>query len=196
MFDGIGELMPSLDHFGFIAPFYDRVIPLKKAQHLIDLLGLPVLGAVLDAGGGTGRVAQSFKNLASQIVIADLSYGMLSQSRRKNGLSQVCSETESLPFPNETFERIVMVDALHHVLSQKRTLNELWRVLVPDGRLVIEEPDISRISVKFVALFEKILLMRSHFIAPQEIASMFPHRNAVTKIQLDGFNAWIIVDKC
>jgi ubiquinone/menaquinone biosynthesis C-methylase UbiE len=187
--------MPSLDHFGFIAPFYDRVIPLKKAQHLIDLLGLPVQGAVLDAGGGTGRVAQSFEHLASQVVIADLSYGMLMESRRKNGLSQVCSETETLPFHNGSFERIVMVDALHHVLSQEKTIRELWRVLAPDGRLVIEEPDIKKISVKFIAVFEKILLMRSHFIAPQDIAAMFAYQNATTTIERDGFNACIIVDK-
>jgi ubiquinone/menaquinone biosynthesis C-methylase UbiE len=187
--------MPPLDHFEIVAPFYDRVIPLKKAQHLIDLLGLPINGSVLDAGGGTGRVAQSFENMASQVVIADLSLGMLIQSRRKNGLSQVCSKTESLPFPDAAFERIVMVDALHHVSSQSRTINELWRVLAPDGRLVIEEPDINRISVKFVALFEKILLMRSHFIAPQYIASMFSFRNATTNIEQDGFNAWIIVEK-
>jgi len=187
--------MPSLDHFGIIAPFYDRTIPLKAPQHLIELIGLPIEGAILDAGGGTGRVAQAFEHLATRVVVVDLSIGMLRQAGQKGRLWPVCSETESLPFPDASFERIVMVDALHHVLSQKRTVNELWRVLKSGGRIVIEEPDVRKLSVKFVALFEKIALMRSHFIAPPEIIAMFAHLNAMTQIKLDGFNAWVIVDK-
>jgi len=187
--------MPSLDHFGLIAPFYDRTVPLKAPQPLIELIGLPIEGVILDAGGGTGRVAQAFAHLANHIVVADISIEMLGQARQKGGLWLVCSETESLPFPDESFERIVMVDALHHVLSQKKTINELWRVLKSAGRIVIEEPDIRKLSVKFVALFEKITLMRSHFIAPPNIIEMFSHLNATTQIRLDGLNAWVIVDK-
>jgi ubiquinone/menaquinone biosynthesis C-methylase UbiE len=187
--------MPSLDHFGIIAPFYDRTIPLKDPQRMIELIGLPIEGAILDAGGGTGRVAQAFEHLASQVVVADLSIGMLGQVRQKRGLYPVCTKTESLPFPDRSFERIVMIDALHHVLSQKKTVNELWRVLKSGGRIVIEEPDVRKIPVKFIALFEKIALMRSHFITPPKIIEMFAHLNAKAQTRLDGFNAWIIVDK-
>jgi demethylmenaquinone methyltransferase/2-methoxy-6-polyprenyl-1,4-benzoquinol methylase len=64
--------MPLLDHFGIIAPFYDRAILLKASQHLIELIGLPIEGAILNAGGGTGRVAQTFEHLAARVVVADL----------------------------------------------------------------------------------------------------------------------------
>jgi hypothetical protein len=37
--------------------------------------------------------------------------------------------------------------------------------------------------------------MRSHFIAPPKIVTMFAHLNATTQIKLDGFSAWVIVDK-
>jgi ubiquinone/menaquinone biosynthesis C-methylase UbiE len=187
--------MPSLDHFGFIAPFYDRTIQFKYPQHMIELVGLPIDGAILDAGGGTGRVAQAFEHLAGRVVVADLSIGMLCQARQKRGLWPVCSETESLPFPDKTFERIVMIDALHHVLSREKTVNELWRVLRGGGRIVIQEPDVRRLPVKFVALFEKIALMRSHFIAPPKIIDLFAFQDATAQIKLDGVNAWIIVDK-
>ena len=38
--------------------------------------------------------------------------------------------------------------------------------------MIIEEPDIRNFLVKLVAIGEKILLMRSHFLEPEKIAEM------------------------
>ena len=110
--------MPILDHFGLLAPFYDRAIKPAFPQKLITLLDLPADGLVLDAGGGTGRIAQFLTGKIQSIVIADSSLEMLQQAAQKNCCSLVCSNTESLPFPDELFTRILMVDALHHVINQ------------------------------------------------------------------------------
>jgi len=187
--------LPVLDHFGFIAPFYDRVIRLRAAQKIIEIASLPIDGVMLDAGGGTGRVAEALRGLAGSIIVADLSLQMLRQAQRKGGLLAACALTEKLPFPDETFERVIMVDALHHVYNQVETAYELWRILKSGGRLVIEEPDIRKVSVKLVALAEKLALMRSHFLAPQAVAKLFPFENAQTRIVCEGYNAWVIIDK-
>jgi ubiquinone/menaquinone biosynthesis C-methylase UbiE len=187
--------MPFFDHFGFIAPFYDRAIRLQNAQKVIEIINLPIEGFMLDAGGGTGRVAQALKGYARKVVVSDLSLGMLRQAQAKNDLELTCAHTECLPFPNETFERVIMVDALHHVCEHRETAMEMWRVLKPGGRIVIEEPDITQFTVKLVALAEKIALMRSHFISAEKISKMFDYRNARINIQRDGFNVWVIVEK-
>lgn len=187
--------MPILDHFGLLAPFYDRAIPLNHSDKLIQVIDLPTTGALLDAGGGTGRVANALKELAPSIFVADLSMKMLQQAGIKNGLCLVNSHTEELPFPNGYFERVIMVDAFHHVCDHSKTAGELWRVLKPGGRLVIEEPDIRNFSVKLIAVAEKLALMRSHFIQPPDIAALFPYSNAQIEIQNEGFNTWVIVKK-
>lgn len=187
--------MPVLDHFGLFAPFYDRAIQVKPSEKLVRLFGLPVEGPLLDAGGGTGRVSYSVREYAGQIVVADLSFKMLRQATAKNGLQLACSHSESLPFPDKYFERVIMVDALHHVCDHADTAHELWRVLKPGGRLVIEEPDVRKLSVKFIAVAEKVALMRSHFISPPRIAKLFPNDEADIQIEVDGFNAWVIVDR-
>jgi len=185
----------NFDHFGFLAPFYDRVIGSRAFERLILLAGLPIEGSLLDAGGGTGRVAETLRGLAGKLIVADVSHGMLRQTLTKGGLVPVCSAAEMLPFGDGVFDRIVIVDALHHVHSQKATADELWRVLAPNGRLVIEEPDVRRIAVKFVAIAEKIALMRSHFLAPGEIAKLFSQQEASVEIVEDGFNAYVVVTK-
>ncbi len=118
---------------------------------------------------------------------------MLAEARGK-GLIGVNTPAELLPFADETFERIIMVDALHHVMSQSETVSELWRTLKPGGRLVIEEPDVRTWQVKIVAVVEKLALMRSHFLSPEKIAALFPP-GAKIKIETAGYNAWVIVEK-
>ena len=46
-------------------------------------MGLPVEGILLDAGGETGRNAETISNLVTIVVIADSSSGMLRQAAVK-----------------------------------------------------------------------------------------------------------------
>jgi ubiquinone/menaquinone biosynthesis C-methylase UbiE len=183
------------DHFGFLSPIYDRLIRAKDPGVMLALLDLPQNGSLLDAGGGTGRIGSTLKPYISLVVIADISPGMLHQAQQKNGLHSVCTPSETLPFPDKTFDRIVMVDALHHVENAATTITELWRVTKPGGKVLIEEPDIRTITVKIVAVFEKIVLMRSHFISPPRIANMFQFLGAKCSITTQGYTSWVLVEK-
>ncbi len=88
-----------------------------------------------------------------------------------------------------------MFDALHHVLNQESPLLELFRVLKVGGRLLIEEPDIRRFGVKVLAIGEKLLLMRSHFISPVAIAEVFKELPATVTVETHGGIAWVVVER-
>jgi len=184
-----------MDHFNFLAPWYDRVIQEKDPQKLIEIADLPVKGTILDAGGGTGRIAHVLTGQAERVLVSDPSFGMLQQARTKAGLSLICSHAENLSFPSNFFGRVIMVDAFHHVNDQVLSARELWRVLRQGGRLVIEEPDIRLFSIKLVAIAEKVALMRSHFMSSDAIAQLFPYPNARARVEAEDHNAWIIIDK-
>lgn len=187
--------MPWIDHFGLLAPVYERFIRSEATERLQALLEMPPGGRLLDAGGGTGRVAVSFASGKGQIVVADESVKMLLQARKKDGLQPAAASSERLPFPSDCFDRIIMVDALHHVRSQRETAAELWRVLRPGGRILIQEPDVRQWGVKVVAVVEKLALMRSHFLTPEKIAALFPWTRTPVRIVVDGYNAYIVVQK-
>jgi demethylmenaquinone methyltransferase/2-methoxy-6-polyprenyl-1,4-benzoquinol methylase len=184
------------DHFDLLAPLYDRVISSPDPERLKHLLRLPTSGRLLDAGGGTGRASCALRPLVGKLVISDPSGPMLQQAAARGALEAIQGSSERLPFEDESFDRIMVVDALHHFHNQQTAINELLRVLKPGGRLLIEEPDIHRWQVKLVALAEKILLMRSHFLSPQEIQTLLAAHGQEATIQSDGeFAAWIYIDK-
>lgn len=190
-----GAFMPIFDHFNLFAPYYDRFIRSKNVDEFVKIVGLPIEGTLLDAGGGTGRIAEKLTKLVSTVIIADSSYRMLLQAASKGDMLPLCTLTENLPFDDESFERIIMVDALHHVYCQTHTVAELWRVVKRGGKIVIEEPDIRDPSVWVVAILEKIGLMRSHFISPKRIANLFKNSSAKVTVNKYGHNAWIVIEK-
>lgn len=186
--------MPVLDHFSLIAPYYDRIFH----RHSIDGLWRrvsPEPGCrLLDVGGGTGWTAQHFVGAAGHVCVVDPSPRMVQETR----LKEICiaqGEAEHLPYPSGLFERVIMVDAFHHLCDQSAAIGELMRVLAPGGRLVIEEPDASRTVVRLVALFEKLLLMRSHFVQPKVIAELFEAHARSVRVDREGHACWIVVEK-
>lgn len=181
----------GFDHFSAIAPIYARVTYSKK-DVMREIASLPVNGRLLDVGGGTGRVASAIKEYVDEIVITDVSCGMLAHSPRAD-FQPVCGASEALPFTENFFERVIMVDALHHVIDHAETASEMFRVLKPGGVLVIEEPDIRTFGVKLIALAEKLLLMRSHFLSPGAILNLFDVEEK--KIQAADGTAWVIIKK-
>jgi ubiquinone/menaquinone biosynthesis C-methylase UbiE len=187
--------MKYLDHFEILAPLYEELFPVREVGRWMEFLRLPCDGTLLDAGGGTGRVSEVLKSHVGRIVVADASPGMAKQAARKTDISAVCTQTEALPYPDGAFDRVIMVDALHHVTDQRITAGELWRVLKPGGILLIEEPDVRKFSVKLLAVAEKLMLMRSHFLSPPAIENLFRYPQAAVKVYAEGYTAWIVVER-
>ena len=184
------------DHFNFLAPFYERLIPAPDTGRLEALLDLPISGRLLDAGGGTGRVSSLLRPYVDEVILTDVSPGMLQQAKQKEIFFVSLAHAENLPFPGEFFDRVLVVDALHHFCNQEIAIGELLRVLKTGGRMVIEEPDLNRFKVKMIAMAEKVALMRSHFYSPERIAEFVISLGYSPRIERDDqITAWIVVEK-
>jgi demethylmenaquinone methyltransferase/2-methoxy-6-polyprenyl-1,4-benzoquinol methylase len=184
------------DHFRLIAPLYDRLVAPPDPGRLLDLLGLPVTGRLLDIGGGTGRIASQLAPYVETLVLADETMAMLHQAQAKGMCCPAVAQAERLPFADGSFERVLVVDALHHFAHQRHALREMARVLRPGGRLVVQEPDLRRLPAKAIALVEKLMLMRSRFLYPHEIGRELAALGLHTRVTTDDpFVAWVIAEK-
>ena len=53
----------------------------------------------------------------------------------------VLVEEEALPFPDAFFDRILVVHGLEEAEGLRPLLRQLWRVLAPEGRLLVVAPN-------------------------------------------------------
>lgn len=189
------------DHFDLIARWYDRLISKPQHSRLQGLLGAVSGELVLDVGGGTGRHAADLAASGAYVVVCDSSPQMIRRASDK-ALPAVLGNVLRLPFPDTSIDRLLVVDAFHHfvvpapAVAQPAAAAELLRVLRPGGRLVVEEPDITRRGVKLIAVMEKLLLMGSRFLSADDLTALFEAQGARTlALERDHFNMWLAVTR-
>ena len=51
------------------------------------------------------------------------------------------AEEDALPFPDMSFDRVILVHGLEAAENARRLLREIWRVLKDDGRLLVVAPN-------------------------------------------------------
>jgi len=168
--------------FDWMAPWYDTLSMEREWDRLEAVLQPGVGGWMLDLGGGTGEVAHTlggrFPN--DRWVVLDRNRSMVRQGHRdRPGLRFTLGDGLRLPFPDGTFERVFMGDAFHHVFDHAAVLREIHRVLRPDGSVVFEEFDPSRLAGRLLWWFERLLGMGSRFFTPRELADRLEEQGFV-----------------
>ena len=56
------------------------------------------------------------------------------------GLDVLRGSGSELPFPDNTFDLVALLDTIEHIADELAVLNEVRRVLKPDGRVIITVP--------------------------------------------------------
>jgi len=98
----------------------------------------PYLGPrVLEAGCGTGLVAERLKTRCESMNGFDLSFGMLQKAKSRVDRVSQASVTD-LPFADNIFDTVVSFKVLAHVQDIKTAMAEMARVTKPGGYLVLE----------------------------------------------------------
>lgn len=126
-----------------MAPDFDRHRALpdgvpEAVRTAILGAALPAQPRVLDLGAGTGRIGRCFVQAGDDYTGADLSFGMLrdfASHIASPGLVQ--AEGARLPFPDATFDAVLLIQVLNAAGKWRDLLTDAMRVLRPAGALVV-----------------------------------------------------------
>jgi ubiquinone/menaquinone biosynthesis C-methylase UbiE len=94
---------------------------------------------VLDLGCGNGRLYKIFENKNINYTGVDFSENLIKKDIEKYGNHFKTADILSLPFSEEKFDSVWAIAVLHHIPTlelRKRVLNEIKRVLGPNGRVI------------------------------------------------------------
>lgn len=104
-------------------------------------------GALLEIGCGTGPMLLAAREKYDTVAGIDVAFRWLivGQARlRDAGASELpvlCASAEGLPFPDASFDRVVMDSAVECFQDQRQALCEAFRVLRSGGRIFITTPN-------------------------------------------------------
>jgi demethylmenaquinone methyltransferase / 2-methoxy-6-polyprenyl-1,4-benzoquinol methylase len=188
------DLMNSLISFG--RHHFWRKIVIKKAD-------VPVGGKALDVCCGTGLITMDLARKAGHrgtIIGLDFSGNMLNIARAhlkcfklRSTIKLIEANAMAIPFPDNTFDCVTIGYGLRNVSDPIRVLNEVKRVVKPDGRVVTLEMAKPYLPVfkqiYYIYLNNWVPLMGKIFVQNQDAYQYlydsiisFIHQNEVTKI--------------
>jgi SAM-dependent methyltransferase len=110
---------------------------------LAGALNGETLGALLDVGTGTGRMAELFAPRARQVTALDMSPEMLRIARSRlqhlpaEQISLVQGDFAALPFAEASFDTVLFHQVLHYAQDPGAVLGEAARVTRPGGRIAV-----------------------------------------------------------
>jgi ubiquinone/menaquinone biosynthesis C-methylase UbiE len=115
------------------------------AAAVVSLLRLAGAETVVDYGAGTGVYTTAVAEaVPSGRVVAVEALEPLAESLRDRLGAELAGRVEivvtaenAVPEPDATADRVVMVDALHHLYDEPRALAEVTRLLHPGGLFVV-----------------------------------------------------------
>jgi len=145
--------------YELIAAFYRRFIIRPALNHFTGLCFAPG-SKILHAGCGGGEVDVDISHKYS-ISALDISLPALGLYRKHNGL---CSEVIhgsvfQIPVPESIYDGIYNAGVMEHFTVEEinHALGEFYRVLKPDGKILLFWPPAFGITVRFLGIVHYVL---------------------------------------
>lgn len=161
--------------------FIDKVLGENIRPNILEKLNEEEnLGRLIEFGCGTGYFTKTLANKSKSIASTDISEEMLEIAKeRLKGIEFQVMDIQDCKFDDETFDTAFMGLVLLFADDPKKALKESRRILKPEGKLIIADPDISFLSFYGMLRFRIRALLKyrripstGHLLNQKEILDM------------------------
>lgn len=142
-------------------------------------------GKILDAAAGKGALTQSLLDRGFEVYPVDIDPEHFLVSRVR--CSKVDLNTQ-LPFEDNFFDAVMCIETIEHLENPWQYLREVYRVLKPNGQLIISTPNITNIfsRIKFLIMGNFFLFSKKDVLTHYHIEPI-PYWKLEAMLQYTGF---------
>jgi ubiquinone/menaquinone biosynthesis C-methylase UbiE len=133
--------------------FSKSVLKQGKFRQIIKFLGETRGLRCLDIGSDNGVISYLLRARGGTWKSADLDEKAVCSIRDLVASEVFQIDGRQTPFQDNEFDRVVIVDFLEHIETDKEFINELFRIIKPGGYLIINVPNIKNSLLRKFRLF-------------------------------------------
>jgi ubiquinone/menaquinone biosynthesis C-methylase UbiE len=153
--------------YAAVARLIDEVPP----AHLLAAVCVDAHHRVLDVATGTGNVALRAARSGAQVTGLDLTPELLDVAAVRaaalgNDVEWVQGDAEALPFPDQSFDRVLSAFGIQFTPRHEITARELLRVCRPDGAIALVNWTPEGIVGQMFAILSRYLPAPPEFASP------------------------------
>ncbi|MBA7587367.1 Ubiquinone biosynthesis O-methyltransferase, mitochondrial [subsurface metagenome] len=130
----------------------------KKSKSPLKLLSIAC---------STGVIEEKIKNRLGIVAFGvDAAKKSLRTARKRGIITKYTDVSEPMPFKSNYFDFVFAGEIIEHIFDTKSFLNEIYRVLKPNGYLILSTPNLARFDDRLKFLFGK---------TPRQVAPFHPY---------------------
>ncbi len=121
-----------------------EAVLIREHDAALDLAGFDARDTILDVATGSGRMLLQLVQRGYSVVSGDTDREALDRARERLGdlsdkATLVIMDAHKIQFDDDTFTAATLANAIHHISDPAGALDEIARVLTPDGKLLVTE---------------------------------------------------------
>jgi len=178
--DEANRMLRFLSH-----PLY-RYQKIKRYKHALEMLRLKRSDNVIEIGCGVGYQIPEIANRCKSYVGIDFSKEAIKFCKKIKNVKLKIADAYKIPFKNNSFDVVIMIDVFHNLKNSKKVLNEAKRVLKKNGKIVISVANWYSFYGLTRIIFEKILKWKYKFLSP--INNWYTFSSVISLMKSEGFS--------
>ncbi len=133
---------------------YENFDPTPYRTHRRTLEFLSPGERVLEVGCGSGALTEHIQAMGCKVVGVERRPEAAERARRFcEEVVMGAVEAVSLDYPLHSFDVILLIDVLEHLVDPVKTIYRLRPLLKPEGRILIALPNVAHWSIRFRLMF-------------------------------------------
>jgi 2-polyprenyl-3-methyl-5-hydroxy-6-metoxy-1,4-benzoquinol methylase len=117
---------------------------------------------LLDVGSGAGFFLKAAESAGWDVEGVEISPAAADYANRVLGVKVRQAKLEDVGFAPDTFDTVTLLDTIEHLGDPERAMAEIFRILKPGGRLILNTPDLRSISRRVLGESWTILTPAEH----------------------------------